>query len=431
MRHVLFVYPRFDRHADAHPELRAHVPMNEYLGSPSLGMAALAAVTPPRWRVSMRDDRIEAADAPTDADVVALSFFTAAATRGLALADRFREMGKTVVAGGIFPTAMPDVVAPHVDSVVVGEGDAIWPRLLADVESGMLAPRYDAGAVDLSALPPPDVGLYLDAERPGVFEPDDYPVQLSRGCPMKCEACILPISMTRALRPLPAAHVAAQLDRLGKAGKRACLTEDTSWLPGAARRGLDALLDHVLASGTTARISYVGISMPMILGAPRSLLVKARRAGVGMFYLVGGFDPITRKAFTGTNPEALDRAHRAIALCHDLGIEPYTSFLLGNDDDDDGTVDRMLDFADRARIRKAEFAIATPYPGTPRWDQLVAEDRILTREWRRYNDANVVFRPARTSVDRLTEGYLRLWREFYADRGHLRDLPVPERTIQF
>jgi hypothetical protein len=43
---VLFVYPRFERHADSNPELRRYVPMNEYLGSPSLGIAAIAAVTP-------------------------------------------------------------------------------------------------------------------------------------------------------------------------------------------------------------------------------------------------------------------------------------------------------------------------------------------------------------------------------------------------
>lgn len=431
MPHVLFVYPRFDRHADAHPELRAHVPMNEYLGSPSLGMASLAAVTPPPWRVSMRDDRVAPADGPTDADVVALSFFTAAATRGLELADRFRAMGKTVVAGGLFPTALPDEVAPHVDAVVVGEGDAVWPELLRDVERGALRPRYDAGAVDVAALPAPDLDLYLGAEVPGVFEPDDYPVQLSRGCPLRCEACIVPVSMTRSLRPLPPAHVAAQLDRLGRAGKRACLTEDTSWLPGAARRGLEALFDHVLASGTAARISYVGISMPMILATPPALLAKARRAGVDMFYLVGGFDPVTRKAFGPSAPDALARAHRAIAICHDHGIEPYTSFLLGNDDDDEGTVDRVLAFADRAKIRKAEFAIATPYPGTPRWDQLLREGRLLTREWRRYNDANVVFRPAKLSPEALQEGYLRLWREFYASRSHLRHLSRAERTIQF
>ncbi len=83
---ILFVYPRFSRHAEAHPELREWVPMNEYLGSPSLGIAAIAAVTPSEVEFELRDDRLSPADVPTDADLVAFSFFTPAATRALELA---------------------------------------------------------------------------------------------------------------------------------------------------------------------------------------------------------------------------------------------------------------------------------------------------------------------------------------------------------
>jgi len=429
---VLFVYPRFQRHADAHPELREHVPMNEYLGSPSLGIASLAANTPPGWEIEMRDDRLRPADGPTDADLVALSFFTPAAVRGLELARAFRAQGKLVVAGGIFPTMMPDEVAPHVDAVVVGEGEALWPRILEDAARGALRPRYvGTGTVDVERLPVPDLSLYFAQEGPG-FQPDDYPLQISRGCPLTCHACALPTSMTRQLRVFPLEHVVGQLEQIRRAGRRACLTEDTSWFPNSqAKRRLGELFEHVIEAGSEAPISYVGISMPMILCTAPSFFETARRAGVTMFYLVGGFDPITTRAFTGRHPKALERARAAVAKCLDAGIEPYTSFLLGGDDDDVGTVDRMLEFAEAAGIRKAEFAIATPYPGTPQWSQLVAQDRILTRDWSRYNDANVVFRPARMTPEELTEGYLRLWRGFYADRSDLGALSEAERTIQF
>ena len=428
---VLFVYPGFSRHADSNPELRAMVPMNEYLGSPSLGIAALASVTPPHWEVEFRDDRLAPADAPTDADLVAFSFFTPAARRAFELARSFRAQGKPVVAGGIFPTMMPDEAAPHFDAIVAGEGETSWPLLLADFERGELKPRYAcAGEIDLATLPLPKLSLYLDREGPG-FRPDDYPVQLSRGCPLACHACVLPDSMTRRLRDFPLEHVLGQLDQLGRAGKLGCLTEDTSWFPGHGSRRLGALLDLLAARPGGARISYAGISMPMILLAQKTLLARARAAGISMFYLVGGFDPITMRAFTGRDPVALGRARDAITKCFDAGIEPYTSFLLGLDDDDEGTVDRILDFASRAKINKAEFAIFTPYPGTPSWHRLVSEKRILHRDWSRYNDANVVFRPARLTPDQLRSGYLRLWREFYAARPQPAGLSTVQRTIQF
>jgi radical SAM superfamily enzyme YgiQ (UPF0313 family) len=431
---VRFVYPRFQRHAEAHPELLEHVPCNEYFGPPSLGIACLAAVTPPGWEVELRDDRVEdvGLDDCADVDLVALSFFTAAAKRGLELADAFRARGRKVVAGGLFPTALPETVAPHVDAVVVGEGEGVWGEVLKDVEAGRLCPRYTATApVDLSTLPLPRVELYLDREG-ARYHPDDYPVQVSRGCPLSCDACILPTSMGRRLREYPAEHVLGQLQQLGRRGKLASLTEDTSlFVFGGVQRRFGELLERMAEATGVAKVSYLGISMPMILATPAAVFERMRRAGITMFYLVGGFDPITRGAFTGRDPKAWRRGLDVMKKCDDVGIEPYTSFLIGNDDDDVGAVDRMLEFAEVTRLRKAEFAIFTPYPGTPAWARLRAEGRLTSGDWSRYNDANVVFRPRHMTEDALLGCYLRLWREFYGPRQALRALDRDARTIQF
>lgn len=434
MKKVRFVYPRFQRHAEAHPELLEHVPCNEYFGPPSLGIACLAAVTPDDWTIEFRDDRVDdvGLDDCDDVTLVALSFFTAAAKRGMELADAFRARGKQVVAGGLFPTMMPDTVAPHVDAVVVGEAEGVWHEVLRDAAAGALKPRYTESAqVDLSTLPLPRVDLYLDREGPR-YHPDDYPVQTSRGCPLACYACALPTSMGKKLREYPLDHVLGQIDQLNRRGKLASFTEDTSFFVfGGVQRRFAELLDRIAAQGGPAKVSYIGISMPMILATPASVFAQMTRAGIKMFYLVGGFDPITQGAFTGDNPKAERRALDAIRKCHDLGIEPYTSFLVGNEDDNVGTFDRMLAFANAANIRKAEFAIMTPYPGTPVWHRLLAEGRILHRDWSRYNDANVVFRPKHLTPEQLQEGYLYLWREFYRPRQSLRHDDAFARTIQF
>ncbi len=430
---VLFVYPGFQRHAEANPERLDYVPMNEYLGSPSLGIATLAAVTPDHWEIEYRDDRLAPADYETDADVVALSFFTAAAERGMALGDRFRAMGKHTVAGGIFTTMMPEESAPHFDTIIVGEAEDSWRRFLADFERGEARARYDCeGPVDLESLPLPRLDLYFGAENGTNFMPDDYPLQVSRGCPLKCHSCALPRTMGNKIRAFSTQHVIGQLDLMTQAGKRACLTEDTSWFPaGKGRRRLRELVKHVHETGQHMAISYIGISMPMILSTPMSFLERCKEAGIDMFYLVGGFDPVTMGAFTGDQPKRLQQAHDAIAKSHDVGIIPYTSFLLGNDDDDEGTVDRMLEFGLKSKLMKAEFAIATPYPGTPRWYQLLEEGRILHRRWGQYNDANVVFQPKHFTPEGLKQGYLRLWREFYADKRHMLEADHVTRTIQF
>lgn len=429
---IRFIYPRFNRHAEDHPELRQHVPCDEYLGSPSLGIAAIAAVTPPEWEFDFRDDRIENIDLDDDLDLVAISCFTPSGERAMAVADEARARGIPVVMGGIFPSTATEEAAQHADAVVVGEGEGVWAEVLRDAQAGMLKPIYrEHCPINLDTLPLPRVDLYFEKEGQR-FGPDDYPVQLQRGCPMKCVACAIPNVMGRVIRPLPTEHVVGQIEQLEAHGKLACLTEDTSFFPGGgSQRRFMELLELLTARGHEAPVSYLGTSMPLVLATASAQLTRLRAAGVRMFYLVGGFDPITTRAFTGKDPKALERAYATIEKCHAHDIEPYTSFLVGNDDDDEGVFDRMLEFADRAGIKKAEFAIRTPYPDTPTFHQMVREDRLLHRRWSKYNDANAVFQPAQMSPERLEEGYLYLWREFYRSRQSLSKLGHRQNTIQF
>jgi len=60
--------------------------------------------------------------------------------RAYEIADEFRRRGATVVLGGYHPTALPEEAKQHSDSVVIGEAEESWPRLLNDVENCRIAP---------------------------------------------------------------------------------------------------------------------------------------------------------------------------------------------------------------------------------------------------------------------------------------------------
>lgn len=433
---IQFIYPSFERHAQSHPELYDYVPCDEYLGGAGLGIASIAAVTPPDIEMAFHDDRVTPfpTDRPPPADLYAFSFFTPAATRALELSDALRARGHKTVCGGIFPSMMPDVVARHFDSVVVGEGEAAWLELLEDAKRGELRPRYRASEpFDMAKLPPPRVDLYVENESLSL-RPDDYPLQLSRGCPLSCDACVLPGTLGKNLRVVPRETARTALANLAKHGKRAALTEDTSFFFfSGARRHFREFLEDLREDPRPGhdKVSYVGISAPMVLSLDPTLLQEMTDSGVDRFYLVGGFDPITRGAFGQGEPKAFAKAVRAIERCHEYGIEPYMSFLVGNETDDEGVFDRMLEFCAKTKLDKCEFAIFTPYPGTPAWHRLESEGRIFSKTWKHYNDANVVFTPKNFSADRLQRGYLELWRDFYRDRSELRERVHHARTIQF
>lgn len=431
---VVFVYPGFERHAHSNPELCQYVPAREYVGPPSLGIAHLAALTPPEHEVVFVDDRVSRFDPGMEGDLFALSFFTPAATRGLDIASALRAQGKQVVVGGIFPSLMPESCAPHTDSVVVGEGEPVWQEVLDDATARRLKPRYQAADdYDLSRAPFPRVDLYLQAN--GDFV-DDYPVQHSRGCPFACQACAVPCVMGPRMRFYPEDWVLRVLGAFGEHRKLCSFTEDSALLfaQGAKIRFRKLLrrIARELAEGAPFRFSYVGVSVPVLLSLEEETLKEIREAGIRRFYLVCGFDSITQDAFGRGLPGAFEKAVDAVKRCRDHDILAYTSLLAGNPCDDLGVFDRCLEFTERGQIDLAEFVIATPYPGTPFWRQLEAEERVIDRVWKHYNDANVVFRPHQMTVEQLREGYLRMWREFYGKHSSVAQEPdIIRNRVQF
>jgi len=428
---ICFVYPSYKKHSDSNPELRGLVSTGSYLGSPTLSIALLAGMTPDRHEVVFYDDRIEKVPFDEPFDLVAMPVFTAAAPRAMEIADTFRERGVKVVTGGIFSSLMPQEMAPHVDAVCIGEGEPVWHQILEDAERGELKPVYHAeGFYDLAELPAPRFDLYIAKEGPGGYRSTgkrseatvDYALPISRGCPLRCMSCVIPEYMGRQMRFAPPEWVAKSFEALGADGKSryVSLAEDTSTFPAAR---VFAHFDEAmaLAEGKGPPVSYVGASPMQCMIAKDGFFERLRRLDAMSIYMVFGFDRASQGAFAAeTSRKAYQECLDAVARVHDQGLSVYASLLVGHDAEDESVFDKVLEYAERAKIRTAEFVILTPYPGTPLWRRLVKEDRLITRDFSRYNDANATFQPKGYSAERLREGYLHMWQSFYRDRDQAR-----------
>jgi hypothetical protein len=62
----------------------------------------------------------------------------------------------------------------------------------------------------------------------------------------------------------------------------------------------------------------------------------------------------------------------------------------------------------------AQFAVLTPFPGTPVFDQLKQEGRITSFDWSLYTMGNVVYEPRNMTADELLAGRLWAYRRFYS-----------------
>ena len=119
-----------------------------------------------------------------DADLVAISTFSAQVFEAYAIADRLRAAGVKVAMGGLHVSVCAEEAAQHADYVIVGEGENVWPSVVRAAEDDMPARMFDSidfPPVDAAALPVPRYDLLED--RPY----NRFTVQTSRGCPWRCD----------------------------------------------------------------------------------------------------------------------------------------------------------------------------------------------------------------------------------------------------
>jgi len=111
---------------------------------PSLSLLTLAGTTPPQFDVEYMEvaDLKSAPELPERFDLVAITSLSAQIYEAYQIADFYREHGVPVVMGGLHVSSLPEEAGRHCTSVAVGEGEALWPGILADFGAGQLTALY-------------------------------------------------------------------------------------------------------------------------------------------------------------------------------------------------------------------------------------------------------------------------------------------------
>jgi radical SAM superfamily enzyme YgiQ (UPF0313 family) len=113
----------------------------------------------------------------------------------------------------------------------------------------------------------------------------------------------------------------------------------------------------------------------------------------------------------------LEACRAAIRKCQSSHCFMHSAFIFGLDEHDKTIFSRTLDFVMENNLISVGAYILTPYPGTPLFDRLVAEGRLLHRNWSYYDHGTPVFLPQRMTLEQLAEGYLRFRESVFSLRG--------------
>ena len=381
---------------------------------PQVSLLYVAALTPPEHQVVVVEEENQPLDLAEKWDLVGITCLTATAPRAYQIADELRARGTRVVLGGVHPSVLPEEAKAHCDAVVVGEAEPVWGRLLKDAQAGRLEPYYRSGSEwSLDDYPLPDRAANRASTVLGVV-----PVVTSRGCPYACEFCCVRNVFGRTVRHVSVERVVEDIRR-SKSSTVMFLDDNIVGDQAYASRLFDALRDLRIHWGGQASISFV---------KNEKLLAKAAASGCrGLFV---GLETVSERKMKrmSKSMRTLEDTAMAIHRIQDAGILLHASIVFGFDDDDPSIFDETVEFLQRVRIPSATFNVLTPYPGTEIYDQLKAENRLLTENWNYYDHCTPVYVPRRMSVDQLYDGYRHAKKSFFSMAKIAQRFPANHRT---
>jgi radical SAM superfamily enzyme YgiQ (UPF0313 family) len=391
-----------------------------------LNLPYVAAVTRPDAEVKIVDEAFQKVDFDEKVDLVGITAQTPVVPRAYEIADEFKKRGVPVVMGGVHASMLPEEALQHVDAVLVGEAEEVWPDLIEDLRKGQLKRIYQGnGFVDSSKLPLP--------RRELLNEKFYFPLKLletTRGCPHRCDFCGVSKFFGFRYRNRPISEIERELETLFKEGPvmNPALKKILSFfgkdLPYFLKRRLLYIIDSDVAGDKRFCLELFSLlkefdlrwwgHAPVSVAFDQKLLEGLSQSGCIALNI--GFESFSTKNLQtmGKGFNQPSRYAEAVKRIHDQGIGIMGTFIVGLDDDDPGVFQRIIDFCINEKLDWALTFIMSPYPGTDSFKRLEKEGRIFCRDWEKYDSLNAVYQPLLMSPEELEKGMRRIWKDVFS-----------------
>jgi len=376
---------------------------------PPLGLLTIAAMLPEDWNLTLVDMNVErlTEEAVAAADVVFVSAMIVqkeSLDRVVRLCQRY---GKTVVAGGPYPTSCHERIE-GVDHFVLDEAEVTLAPFLADFAAGRAERVYrDAAKPDLALTPVPRFDLARRKKYSSMA------LQFSRGCPHSCEFCDIIELFGRKPRTKPPARFLAELTALYQEGWRGSLFVVDDNFIGNKREVL-SLLPQV-ASWQQERDYPFTLFTEATLGLAEDerLMDLMVSAGFNMVFLGIETPDLCTLESVGKTQNLRSDMLAGVRRIQGKGMEVSGGFILGFDTDPEDIFDRQIDFIQKAGIPTAMVGLLTVLPGTRLGRRLQAEGRLTENSaGNNTHDLRLNFVP-KMDARTLLSGYKRVLAEIY------------------
>jgi radical SAM superfamily enzyme YgiQ (UPF0313 family) len=359
-----------------------------------LALPTLASLVPFDMDVEIIDENLQEINFDEKVDLVGISFITCLAPRAYEIADEFRKRGITVVLGGIHTSMMPEEAKMHADSIVIGEAEDVFPKLINDFKNGNLLKEYKSNEKpSLMNRPTP---------RWDILKNESYTYSLfqtTRGCPFDCEFCTVKSMFGTSFRAKPMQDCIRDMEFLMGIEKKQVFIIDDNFTGNKER------VKELLKNLIPFKISY-RTQLSLEITKDEELLNLLALSGCRR--IVIGLESLSQENLKRMNKSRFYQVNEykeKIEMIQSKGIEVQGSLIFGYDFDTEDIFKQTVDFINESNMAYPTFNILTPFPGTRIFQRLKEENRILNTDWSYYDTCNAVFQPKNMSPETLQKGF--------------------------
>jgi radical SAM superfamily enzyme YgiQ (UPF0313 family) len=390
---------------------------NRFRAWQPLSLMVLAGLTPSDWTIQIVDETLgipdyDALDRPT---LVGLTAFTSQANRAYEIAAEFRKRGIPVVMGGIHATMCLEEASKRVNSVVTGEAEGVWGRVLDDVRAGRLQPLYEGGLAETA-----DISAARHDLLPRVYA--FGAIQTTRGCPLNCNFCSVPVFNGSRYRQRPIADIVEEFRSVPE--NRVLIVDDNFVGTGPAQVARAKELFRALAEANLGK-DWIG-QVTINFADDEELLTLAKQSGCAGCFV--GFESPSAEGLAEIgkkfNLQKQRNLRDSVRRIQAHGIMVVGSFMLGLDIDGPGIGEKIAAAAAQYGVDNMNVLFFTPLPGTRLWDQTKAQHRIAMddypSDWKYYTLTYPVARHQSLSLTEMVAEMIACNRAYYSIPGILQ-----------
>lgn len=316
-------------------------------------------------------------------DLVGISIRKSAEKAGLEVANQFKNRGVKVVLGGPQVSANPLAAIKHANSVVVGEGEELWPKLLRDIEKNELKDFYVAAPAKFEAngysvyqlekLPSLDIIPKVNRQ---LFK-KNYDFELvfaSRGCAINCDFCSVSRLFGSKYRFRPVDDVVHEIASIKG---YYYLIDDTVFGRPSTYTYYNELYDKIVKTGKINL--WTGQANLDAASNEKGRQVIRKAANAGLIYAAIGMESINEEVLKKSGSYSkmgvskatnmIDKMKENIRFIQQQGILISAWFAIGYEDDTLDSYDATLQFCLKMNLIPV-FTPVHALEGTDLYDRL-------------------------------------------------------------